>query len=288
MSDIGKLTSWFRSQVGTRETGENNVIYNTHYYGGEVSGPQYPWCCSFIWDGFRQTGLSQLFCGGAKTAFCPYVVSYAESHGQWVTGGYREGDILLYDWNGDGLADHIGYCVSWSGSSGRAVEGNTSDAVAIMTRSTSSVMGAFRPAYSVEVSAAPEAPAQAAPEVTDGLYTVQPGDTLWGIAEKTMGDGSKYRELMALNSLVSTLLYVGKKLKIPGQYEEDKPLITEPEAPPEPEASASEHTVVRGDTLWGIAEKYLGTGHRYTEIMEANGLETDLIYPGQRLKIPER
>ena len=49
-----------------------------------------------------------------------------------------------------------------------------------------------------------------------------------------------------------------------------------------------EHVVVRGDTLWGIAEKYLGTGHRYTEIMKANGLETDLIYPGQRLKIPEQ
>lgn len=286
MSEVSKLTAWFRSQVGTREVGENNVVYNTHYYGGEVSGSQYPWCCAFIWDGFRQTGLSRLFCGGAKTAFCPYVADYARSHGQWVTGGYREGDILLYDWDGDGKADHIGYVISWSGGSGKVIEGNTSDAVAIMTRSSTSVMGAYRPAYSGGDTPQPDTPAQTAPEVVDGIYTAQKGDTLWGIAAKLLGGGDKYREIQKLNGLTSTLIYVGQRLKIPGQYKETEDKSTA--KPAEAAENVSEHIVVLGDTLWGIAQKYLGKGTRYKEIMTANGLKNETIYPGQRLKIPER
>ena len=46
------------------------------------------------------------------------------------------------------------------------------------------------------------------------------------------------------------------------------------------------HTVVKGDTLWGIAEKYLGGGARYKEIKALNGLDSDTIYSGQKLKIP--
>lgn len=46
------------------------------------------------------------------------------------------------------------------------------------------------------------------------------------------------------------------------------------------------HTVVKGDTLWGIAEKYLGSGVRYKEIKTLNGLDSDTIYSGQKLKIP--
>ena len=46
------------------------------------------------------------------------------------------------------------------------------------------------------------------------------------------------------------------------------------------------HNVVNGDTLWGIAEKYLGRGTRYQEIKTLNGLDSDTIYSGQKLKIP--
>lgn len=46
------------------------------------------------------------------------------------------------------------------------------------------------------------------------------------------------------------------------------------------------HTVVKGDTLWGIAVKYLGNGTRYKEIKVLNGLTSDTIFSGQKLKIP--
>lgn len=46
------------------------------------------------------------------------------------------------------------------------------------------------------------------------------------------------------------------------------------------------HTVVHGDTLWAIAQKYLGSGSRYPEIKTLNGLTSNVIYSGQKLKIP--
>lgn len=46
------------------------------------------------------------------------------------------------------------------------------------------------------------------------------------------------------------------------------------------------HTVVKGDTLWGISQKYLGSGTRYPEIMKLNGLTSTLIFSGQKLNIP--
>ena len=46
------------------------------------------------------------------------------------------------------------------------------------------------------------------------------------------------------------------------------------------------HTVVKGDTLWDIAKKYLGNGARYGEIKKLNGLTSNVIYSGTKLKIP--
>ena len=46
------------------------------------------------------------------------------------------------------------------------------------------------------------------------------------------------------------------------------------------------HTVVKGDTLWDIAKKYLGNGNRYPEIKELNNLTSNVIYSGWKLKIP--
>lgn len=46
------------------------------------------------------------------------------------------------------------------------------------------------------------------------------------------------------------------------------------------------HTVVKGDTLWEIAKKYLGNGSRYPEIKTLNNLKSNVIYSGWKLKIP--
>lgn len=47
------------------------------------------------------------------------------------------------------------------------------------------------------------------------------------------------------------------------------------------------YSVVKNDTLWGIAKKFLGDGTKYKEIKYLNNLTSDTIYPNQILKIPK-
>ena len=47
------------------------------------------------------------------------------------------------------------------------------------------------------------------------IYKVVPGDNLWKIAEKELGDGSRCADIRALNGLTSNAIRVGMKLLIP-------------------------------------------------------------------------
>ena len=49
---------------------------------------------------------------------------------------------------------------------------------------------------------------------------------------------------------------------------------------------SSVYTVKKGDSLWNIAQKMLGSGQRYQQIKVLNGLASDTIYPGQLLRLP--
>ena len=60
-------------------------------------------------------------------------------------------------------------------------------------------------------------------------------------------------------------------------------------APAIEEAEDAYYEIQSGDTLWAIASKHLGDGNRYPEIFEANReviQDPDLIFPGQKIRIP--
>ena len=102
-------------------------------------------------------------------------------------------------------------------------------------------------------------------------YVVQKGDTLWAIAERVLGDGSRYVELATLNGISDpNKIHIGQELKIDGVQNDTRT-----------------YKVQAGDSPWRIARELLNDGRRYVEIVQMNGIKVPyIIYPGQTLKIP--
>lgn len=57
-----------------------------------------------------------------------------------------------------------------------------------------------------------------------------------------------------------------------------------------PAQNVEYYEIQKGDSLWKVAEKAYGNGAKYTAIFEANKeviKDPDLIYPGQKIRIPK-
>lgn len=141
-------------------------------------------------------------------------------------------------------------------------------------------------------------------KTTDGgSYTVVAGDTLWSIAEKIYGDGHRWSELyqandIQRNSLGQPLVEVGQVLKAPGSAATiDAGNVVDNgskvDQTPTDTTKVQTYTVVRGDTLWSIAERHYGDGSWWPVIFNyqanrlgrlANG--TPLIHAGNVLTLP--
>lgn len=148
-----KITSWALGQVGYKE-GKNNYTK----YGKEYGLNNVPWCAIFVWCDFNANGAADLFYGGKKTASCTTLYNWAKKNGQTVTpSNVRAGDVVFFDWDKSGDCDHVGICVSRSGSTITTVEGNTSrnnagsqsngDGVYKRSRAVSLVAKVWRPKY---------------------------------------------------------------------------------------------------------------------------------------------
>ena len=156
---IEKILEMAKSQIGIKEqpANSNKVKFNTEYYGKEVSGSAYPWCCVFVWWVFKHCESSGLFYDGKKTAYCPEVERFYKKCGQWYSDG-KAGDLVLFDFNNKGKAGHIGIVekVNLDGSyttiEGNTGSGNDANGGAVMrrTRYASSIRGFARPKYEEE------------------------------------------------------------------------------------------------------------------------------------------
>lgn len=130
-------------------------------------------------------------------------------------------------------------------------------------------------------------------------YVVKPRDTLWEIARKHLGEPMRYREIVALNQ--GRVMDDGRTFTSGGWLRPGWTLRLPADASrlsSDQNASERVHTVASGETLWEIAEKRLGSGHRYKEIYKLNKgrLQPDgarlvdprVIERGWRLILPER
>lgn len=80
----------------------------------------------------------------------------------------------------------------------------------------------------------------------------------------------------------------GREIYTRSYYNSPWDTILRYEVAPEPESKdCFTYTIKSGDTLWGLAQKYLGNGQKYTEIVELNNLgKNPAISPGMILRIP--
>jgi hypothetical protein len=133
VATAGEIISKAESYIGTKESPpySDNVIFNTDYYGHPVystATTKYHWCLVYPWDIFRMCGASDLFYDGKKTASCTTFMNWAISKGLEVPRDQgRMGDLIFFDWDGSGDADHVGFIKSGLNNGYyTTIEGNTS------------------------------------------------------------------------------------------------------------------------------------------------------------------
>lgn len=125
-----KYGRWFARQTGEPYYGESGV----------------PYCAMFVSFIFAAASAS---CAGIPAAYCPYIERDAKAAGRTVDKtSAQAGDVVLFDWGKDGVADHVGIVETNNGGYLTTIEGNTNNGkVARRTRAFSSVRCVVRPNY---------------------------------------------------------------------------------------------------------------------------------------------
>ena len=124
---------------GTRP-GNQELMELTKQQVGNVDGYPYwswygfnsrvEWCACFVSWCYNQAGKSEPRFAGCEWQGVPWF----QSRGQWGARGYENiapGDAIFFDWDLDGVADHVGLVLGRDGSRVYTVEGNSGDACKI-------------------------------------------------------------------------------------------------------------------------------------------------------------
>lgn len=99
------------------------------YWSWYGFGSRVEWCACFVsWCanecGYIESGRIPKF------SYCPTGVEWFKAAGRWAAAGSEPspGDIVFFDWQGDGVSDHVGIVESCDKSIIITIEGNSGDA----------------------------------------------------------------------------------------------------------------------------------------------------------------
>jgi nucleoid-associated protein YgaU len=141
----------------------------------------------------------------------------------------------------------------------------------------------------------PPPPAPPAAADAGREYVIKSGDTLEAIARSQLGDGQKWRAIVAANPGINpTNLKIGQKIRLPAGEavaSKDGPGAAAPAAT-SGAASGNTYTVQRGDTLVALSRKFYGNDTEWKRILDANksllGGDPAKLKPGMKLAIPAK
>lgn len=238
LAEVGYLEKASNSQLDskTANAGDKNRtkysrdLASISFYNGNKQGVA--WCDVFVdWCFVQAYGKANALAmtyqpTTAKNnagAGCKYSRSYYKNKGKLFDTPQPGDQIFFYSADKTQIA-HTGLVYKVDGSKVYTVEGNTSGASGVIANgggvckksynlTYGRIAGYGRPNYGEQSAAVTPTQPTEAPKYT--LYTIQKGDTLWRIAQKHLGAGIRYKEIMQLNGLKSTVIYAGKQLKIP-------------------------------------------------------------------------
>ena len=139
MNYLSKLIDWHKAQIGTKETGKNINKYADDmaknypdFLNGNKQG--YDWCAVYQMDGFCNVygmgnALKMLNLGKKNSAAgCTQLRNNFKAHNSYFSTG-KVGDLIFFDWDRSGDADHVGFVLEVNGDAIVTVEGNSSDMV---------------------------------------------------------------------------------------------------------------------------------------------------------------
>jgi len=121
---MSKIVEIAVKEIGQTESPKNS---NNSKYNKWFNLPNLPWCGMFVSWCYAMRGKPLPNIGYSKGfAGCQTAVAYFKMNNR-ITKEPNPGDIVFFDWNGDGRYDHTGIFVMWleKGKTFHSVEGNT-------------------------------------------------------------------------------------------------------------------------------------------------------------------